>query len=284
MRNLINMQKYWILRSKRTWVLIILCAVLITLSTLMMKIEVNMANSNKEFSDAMVQSSDSVSVGVHTNIFTTQEFANNEKFSVETMIGQNYASNLVLLLACIFAVCCAISEIKNGYIKNMTCYMKQRSYYVYAKVFDIIMYSLVLVLIVPLFTILGSLLFFGYIRFTDIPAMIGMIGMQWLVTSALGIFAMLITIIFRSTALPIAFIVCCATGFDSLIMSLFNTLLKNALPSGCDLRDYVLSPYTSSVCVGSTSSTIIKCSIVAACYMVVSIIVSAIIMNKRDVK
>lgn len=250
----------------------------------MMKVEINMANSNKDFRDSITESSDNVSVGVQTNVLATEEFANNEKISVDTMIGQNYTSALALILGGIFAVCCAICEMKNGYIKNMTCYMKRRSYYVYAKVFDIIWFSLALVLIVPLLTTLGSLLFFGYIRFVNITAIIGMIGMQWLIASAFGIFAMLITIIFRSTALPVAFVVCCATGIDSLIMSLFNTLGKKFLPDSFNFKDYVLTPYTSSVCVGSTSSTIIKCSIVCACYIVISIIVSAVLMNKRDVK
>lgn len=208
-----------------------------------------------------------------------------EEVPFSELVNENMKSNLLLLLCAIFVPLFVHAEYKNGYIKNIAGQLSNRGMLVVSKLVAVAVQILILFVSYIVWAAVAGMVFFKDTLVTgNFMDLLGGSALHYLLCLAVGYVVLMLTLVTRSSALPLTFGVLCSTGFTALLYSGINMVVS--VITGKDTFDIGL--YTPEMNVGHitfdmTNEALMRVLIVGSVYAVLAAVIAVRVMKKRDV-
>ena len=279
MFNLIKMDLYRLLRSNSTYVMVILTASIAVFSIYTVYLVQNMTEKDLPPSTESIDTeSDDLSFGIYVD--TDPQWINGD-IDYSEMLGTHLQSGLMLILVSVFASLFVAAERKNGFVKNIAGQFRNRRIMVAAKLAVIAVQVLILLVTFALSVLIGCLIFWGdQIVLTSIPKLLQLAGLQYLLHFAFACLIIFLCLLTNSAAFSMTTGILLCSGFGGLIYGLIDRVAGNSFR----IEKYMLESNISSVGAGVPSDVVIQAMFIGIGYILVTMILSMLIVQKRDIK
>lgn len=201
------------------------------------------------------------------------------------LVNENMKSNLLLLLCAIFVPLFVHAEYKNGYIKNIAGQLPNRGVLVVSKLVAVAVQILILFVSYTVWAAVAGVVFFkDTLVAGSFMDLLGGSALHYLLCLAVGYIVLMLTLVTRSSALPLTFGVLCSTGFTALLYSGINVLISTM--TGKDTFDiglYTPEMNVAHITFDMTNGALVRVLVVGFLYALVAAGIAIGVMKKRDV-
>lgn len=280
MFNLIKMDIHRLFYSKSTWVIFFFAAVLSVFSVTMTNTDIHMM---KEEPSATEETMDERQIGI--SVEADSEWVDGD-IEIGSIISVEMRSALLAILCVIFTALFINAEQKNGYIKNIAGQFPRREKLVASKfiaiAFQIFLMMLVFIIgiIVSGFVLWGNRFYLG----SSAP-ILRYLGSQYLLHLGFAALTMLLCMLTRSSAFSMTSGILLCSGLAVPVYAVVNKIVSDMKPGlKFDINHYVLDGNITMMTLGSASDVLVRGAVVGAAFAIVSVILSMIMIKKRDVR
>lgn len=280
MFNLIKMDIHRLFYSKSTWVIFFFVAVLSVFSVTMTNTDIHMM---KEEPSATEETMDERQIGI--SVEADSEWVDGD-IEIGSIISVEMRSALLAILCVIFTALFINAEQKNGYIKNIAGQFPRREKLVASKftaiAFQIFLMMLVFIIgiIVSGFVLWGNRFYLG----SSAP-ILRYLGSQYLLHLGFAALTMLLCMLTRSSAFSMTSGILLCSGLAVPVYAVVNKIVSDMKPGlKFDINHYVLDGNITMMTLGSASDVLVRGAVVGAAFAIVSVILSMIMIKKRDVR
>ena len=280
MFNLIKMDIHRLFYSKSTWVIFFFVAVLSVFSVTMTNTDIHMM---KEELSATEETMDERQIGI--SVEADSEWVDGD-IEIGSIISVEMRSALLAILCLIFTALFINAEQKNGYIKNIAGQFPRREKLVASKfiaiAFQIFLMMLVFIIgiIVSGFVLWGNRFYLG----SSAP-ILRYLGSQYLLHLGFAALTMLLCMLTRSSAFSMTSGILLCSGLAVPVYAVVNKIVSDMKPGlKFDINHYVLDGNITMMTLGSASDVLVRGAVVGAAFAIVSVILSMIMIKKRDVR
>lgn len=291
MLNILNMEFTRLLKSKCTYIILVLTFLISMLNPAMFKLLEIVEN---QLSNEISTSEDADEEAVSS--MTEELFFSETEWKYTDMTEANITGCNILLLVTIFAVIFINGELKNGYIKNLTGFAFKRSKLVIANMIIVAIYTIISLLACFIATTAITALLFSDSSMGDFGEFAKVFGVQILLHLAFAFFVSSLTYFVRSSVMPMIVGISLASGMGALIYQLLSLAVNKIFEpeKDFDLTKYTLSGNVLSTVSkgndlaltmgGASSDDLIRATIVAIVCGAAALIVGCIVTEKKDIK
>ncbi len=289
MINAIKMDIYKMFKSKSTWILLF-CIIAVSFATVgVMKITINQFKDNPALLEQIEQASsdENVSVGFTAKTDNITDHINGMKFTVNELFSSMTNGSMISMLVAIFCLIFFNSELKSGYIKNLAGQFTRRRYLIFSKLVVAFLFTIFTFAFSISAMILGSKVFLGYVISGGMLSLIKIVLTQFILMFAICALILFIVEWLRNTAGSITASMCIVAGIaDVLVMFLSKLLTGNNIIKDKDftLSKYILTGNISTIGPASSSKDMLTAVIVACVFLILSVVGSVFVLEKRDIK
>ena len=280
MFNLIKMDIHRLFYSESTWVIFFFVAVLSVFSVTMTNTDIHMM---KEEPSATEETMDERQIGI--SVEADSEWVDGD-IEIGSIISVEMRSALLAILCVIFTALFINAEQKNGYIKNIAGQFPRREKLVASKfiaiAFQIFLMMLVFIIgiIVSGFVLWGNRFYLG----SSAP-ILRYLGSQYLLHLGFAALTMLLCMLTRSSAFSMTSGILLCSGLAVPVYAVVNKIVSDMKPGlKFDINHYVLDGNITMMTLGSASDVLVRGAVVGAAFAIVSVILSMIMIKKRDVR
>ena len=279
MFNLIKMDLHRLSRSISTYIMIVLAASLAFFTVYMTNHELNIVKENPpavtEISDT---DSDENTFGI---VVDTNPMWISGDIDVSEMLGVQLRSNMALILVSIFVTLFVAAERKNGFIKNIAGQFHNRSIMVAAKLVAVAVQVLILFATFVSFILISSFIFWGdRLVLASVSELLQLIGVQYLLNFAFACLITFFCLLSNSSAFSMTIGILLCSSLGTLVYNLIDRVISNSFR----IEKYMLEVNISYVGAGVSSDVAARAVVVGIGYILVTMILSMLIVQKRDIK
>ena len=292
MLNLIKMEFFRALKSKCTYVLIILIALFSILNPIMLKLTITMMNNSPEMKESYTSALDQseqqqsdVNIGM-SSYGSSKWYADNYEFKITDMSEELLNSGFVVLSLVIFTVIFVSAEIKHGYVKNMLGQIYKREKLVFANGIICILMMFAMTVISIIITSLTGVLLFNNVVLGDVGNFCQYLLTKFLLYIAFASLIILLSYLVRSSAFAMVIGICLQMGIGSLVYLLISTVVNKVFKpdSTFSMQKYTITGNISAITQDASEHTYIRAIIVALIYCTVFTFLACTVAKKRDLK
>lgn len=290
MVNLIRSELYRLVKSKCTYVLLIILAVFSVLNPLLYKaidsIDIDMSQVQAEI-EAMEEEMPEESLEVGYSAYSGEKWFDEEyQITVSDMIQENITGAFVLLFIAIFAALFFNAELKNGYIKNIITQLRCRCNLALANFAAAEIMLLLMFIVNIIVTTAASYILFDDISFGSVGDLAVYHLVQLLLHSAFIAMVQFITYLTRSTAFSMTTGICISSGLSAVILSPLSQLIIKYLdaPNDFSLANYSVSGNIMAVTTTTSGENLIQPIIVGIIWLAAMFSLGCLFLRKKDIR
>lgn len=233
MLNLIRADLFRMIKSKSTWVilLIVFLGALGTLALSAYFIEADLAG----FATADQGSGLTITIPEDSPAFSVT--------SIKELVESFFTDNTGVMFIIVFTVLFTGGNIRTGYNKNIAGVVGHKYKFVLSEALIICLFTALTIILLTCAAIIGGLAFFDNLTFTGLASVLPFLGLQLLLRSGLGLVVAAFTEISRSNLISLLVWVIYSGGFGLTLISLIDGLVNR--------RGFI----TRSIAVGNYSLT-----------------------------
>lgn len=188
---------------------------------------------------------------------------------------------LITLFVLIFTVIFFSNDEKNGFIKNIVPLQRKRFEIFISRAIYILIYLIAAVLFsLVIFSISYKMFFGSTVYFSISSADLRQFGINLLLSFAVLIMVSMLTVLSRGNALPLTIGILYSLNFFSLFTGIINFLI-NKLPG---VKDFDSSCLLLMTYFSGDYGTMLQKILVPVGYIVISTVLGALILEKRDIR
>lgn len=281
MLNMIKMDLYRMFRTKSLYVVWIIAAAAIIISTGFSKDEYDMiseeAGAPKEMAE--MQAEEPVQLGLSV-ILPTEP---GEKVTVADILFANTQAKFIALFLVIFAVMYATADINSGYIKNIGGQVRNRGSLILAKAVSLLVYTVLSMVGAAVLQIVSNQIILGYIEWGGAKDFLMYLGIQTLLHFALVLICMAIAVIIRSNVITMIIAVCLCMNMMIILYSAADKMIQKMGVKEFQLLDYTVTGKIAMLPMYPSGSECMEAVAVAVGFIVVMVAVTSLIFRKRDI-
>lgn len=280
MLNVIKMDFYRMFKTKSFYVIWIVMAILIILTTYMSAEEYRDTEIQQEKNQEMQEiSPEDMNFGM-TVILPTEAA---EKVTVYDIVFANIQGKVIGLFIVIFAVLFSTTDLNSGYIKNIGGQVARRSRLVWSKGLSLFVYTILTFGISVVVQAISNKVFFGYIKMGDVGLFFKYLVMQIVLHFALAMICMAIAMLIRNNVVSMTIAVCLCMNVMVMFYSGIDKILKNIVPKDFHILNYTVTGKISLLPMNFTNKEGLAAFVVGCIFIVVMSIISSVMFEKRDI-
>ena len=276
MLNIVKMDIYRMFKTKVLYVTIIIAAISVIASLAAARYQLNHPEYREMMEEVLEQQNElDVNMGIQIGgmgIIT-------EDTTTEDLFLGTLAGGMFLVLSVIFCVVFVCTDHNSGFIKNVVSRKNYRSQTSLSKAISMVIYTVVQYAVCLGIFILGYVLLFHNVNFTNVNDFIRFIAVQMLMQVAIMNLCILLCNLVRNMAFCMATGICISAGLFFLIASLID---RFDLP--IKTTDYLLTVLMRTLPVTYDSTLYIRVLVISIVSIVVYQTASFITMKRQDVK
>jgi ABC-2 type transport system permease protein len=284
MFNVLKMDLYRMAKSNATWIILLASMLMMFVSIFMTSQDIDYYNSNPIALENLQENGGEINWGIYIGS-VNPKWCNGNEISLMDLVAVNIKSKLLLMFLVVFITYFVGSEGRNGFIKNIAGQVRNRSSLILGKFIAIGIFTIVMIVAAVFSTMLGSLIFLGYVNFVGIKQGLIFLVVQILLHIGYGMFILLLFNVTRSSIATMLSGILIAAGIlqvvDAILFSIFKGLDSI---EGFSVMKYLTSGNVGVLSINSSNAVYTQAGMIAVCAIVLMTVLSSIIIQRRDLQ
>lgn len=282
MINMLKMDLFRMFKTRSMYVIWMVMAFMIFLTTPILKSEVEQVfeNANGDVVASTEQAQeDPETVGISVSI----DKGDSEKYSVYDIVYGNVQARAVALFVVIFAVLFATADLNSGYIKNIGGQVRSRGQLVLSKTISIFVFTIMTFLVFTTLQTVANGIFLGYIKWGNPRDFLFYSGTQILLHFALAVICMAIAIFLRNNVVSMIFAVCLCMNIMTLVYSVLEKLIHKMGAKEFEIMNYTVTGNISRLSKELTNKDSLSAICISVVFIVIMGVLGSVVFEKRDI-
>ena len=281
MLNIIKMDLYRMLKTKSMYVIWIVLAAILLITTSLCKTDYEFLTEK----DAMKQEQvteptvDNINVGMMVTLPTEP----GEKVTVYDIFFANSQGKFYALFLVIFTVLFSSADIGSGYIKNIGGQVRSRRNLIFSKASVLFVYTTVTMLLYFIIQIIAQQMYFGYLEWGNGSELLRYFGIQILLHYALVLISMAIAVVLNSNVFSMTIVICLCMNTMIVLYGVINHLIQKAGVENFQILKYTVTGKIALLSMSPTNKECLTAVVIAAAFGIVVTLLTAWVFRKRDI-
>ena len=281
MLNIIKMDLYRMFKTKSMYVIWIVLAAILLITTSLCKTDYELLNEK----DAMKQEQvteptvDNINVGMMVTLPTEP----GEKVTVFDIFFANSQGKFYALFLVIFAVLFSTADISSGYIKNIGGQVGNRGSLIFSRSIALSVFSVLTMTGAFLFQAAANCIVFGELEWGNTKAMLSYFVAELALHYALVLICMAIAIILKNNVISMVIAVCLTMNVMTIVYGVVNSAIQKIGIQNFQIYKYTITGKLSLLPMNPSGNECLAAFGVAIVFIVMMISVSSVVFQKRDI-
>ena len=281
MLNIIKMDFYRMLKTKSMYVIWIVLAAILLITTSLCKTDYVLLTEK----DAMKQEQvteptvDNINVGMMVTLPTEP----GEKVTVYDIFFANSQGKLYALLLVIFTVLFSTADISSGYIKNIGGLVRNRGTLIISWAIALAVFTVLTMAGAFLFQAAANGIFFGELEWGNTKAILSYFVTELALHYALVLICMAIAIILKNNVISMVIAVCLSMNVMTIVYGVINSAIQKIGIQNFQIYKYTITGKLSLLPMNPSGNECLAAFGVAIVFIVMMISVSSVVFQKRDI-
>ncbi|SCH64017.1 ABC-type transport system involved in multi-copper enzyme maturation%2C permease component [uncultured Clostridium sp.] len=281
MLNIIKMDLYRILKTKSMYVIWIVLAAILLITTFLCKTDYELLTEK----DAMKQEQvteptvDNINVGMMVTLPTEP----GEKVTVYDIFFANSQGKLYALLLVIFTVLFSTADISSGYIKNIGGQVGNRGSLIFSRSIALSVFTVLTMTGAFLFQAAANCIVFGKLEWGNTKAILSYFVAELALHYALVLICMAIAIILKNNVISMVIAVCLTMNVMTIVYGVVNSAIQKIGIQNFQIYKYTITGKLSLLPMNPSGNECLAAFGVAMVFIVIMISVSSVVFQKRDI-
>ena len=281
MLNIIKMDLYRMLKTKSMYVIWIVLAVILLITTSLCKTDYELLTEK----DAMKQEQvteptvDNINVGMMVTLPTEP----GERVTVYDIFFANSQGKLYALLLVIFTVLFSTADISSGYIKNIGGQVRNRGTLILSRAIALAVFTVLTMAGAFLFQAAANGIVFGELEWGNTKAILSYFVTELALHYALVLICMAIAIILKNNVISMVIAVCLTMNVMTIVYGVINSAIQKIGIQNFQIYKYTITGKLSLLPMNPSGNECLAAFGVAIVFIVMMISVSSVVFQKRDI-
>ena len=281
MLNIIKMDLYRMLKTKSMYVIWIVLAAILLITTSLCKTDYELSTEK----DAMKQEQvteptvDNINVGMMVTLPTEP----GEKVTVYDIFFANSQGKLYALLLVIFTVLFSTADISSGYIKNIGGQVRNRGTLILSRAIALAVFTVLTMAGAFLFQAAANGIVFGELEWGNTKAILSYFVTELALHYALVLICMAIAIILKNNVISMVIAVCLTMNVMTIVYGVINGAIQKIGIQNFQIYKYTITGKLSLLPMNPSGNECLAAFGVAIVFIVMMISVSSVVFQKRDI-
>ena len=281
MLNIIKMDLYRMLKTKSMYVIWIVLAAILLITTFLCKTDYELLTEK----DAMKQEQvteptvDNINVGMMVTLPTEP----GEKVTVYDIFFANSQGKLYALLLVIFTVLFSTADISSGYIKNIGGQVGNRGSLIFSRSIALSVFTVLTMTGAFLFQAAANCIVFGKLEWGNTKAILSYFVAELALHYALVLICMAIAIILKNNVISMVIAVCLTMNVMTIVYGVVNSAIQKIGIQNFQIYKYTITGKLSLLPMNPSGNECLAAFGVAIVFIVMMISVSSVVFQKRDI-
>lgn len=281
MLNIIKMDLYRMLKTKSMYVIWIVLAAILLITTSLCKTDYELLNEK----DAMKQEQvteptvDNINVGMMVTLPTEP----GEKVTVFDIFFANSQGKFYALFLVIFAVLFSTADISSGYIKNIGGQVGNRGSLIFSRSIALSVFTVLTMTGAFLFQAAANCIVFGELEWGNTKAILSYFVAELALHYALVLICMAIAIISKNNVISMVIAVCLTMNVMTIVYGVVNSAIQKIGIQNFQIYKYTITGKLSLLPMNPSGNECLAAFGVAMVFIVIMISVSSVVFQKRDI-
>ena len=281
MLNIIKMDLYRMLKTKSMYVIWIVLAAILLITTFLCKTDYELLTEK----DAMKQEQvteptvDNINVGMMVTLPTEP----GEKVTVYDIFFANSQGKLYALLLVIFTVLFSTADISSGYIKNIGGQVGNRGSLIFSRSIALSVFTVLTMTGAFLFQAAANCIVFGELEWGNTKAILSYFVTELALHYALVLICMAIAIILKNNVISMVIAVCLSMNVMTIVYGVINSAIQKIGIQNFQIYKYTITGKLSLLPMNPSGNECLAAFGVAIVFIVMMISVSSVVFQKRDI-
>ena len=281
MLNIIKMDLYRMLKTKSMYVIWIVLAAILLITTSLCKTDYELSTEK----DAMKQEQvteptvDNINVGMMVTLPTEP----GEKVTVFDIFFANSQGKFYALFLVIFAVLFSTADISSGYIKNIGGQVGNRGSLIFSRSIALSVFSVLTMTGAFLFQAAANCIVFGELEWGNTKVILSYFVAELALHYALVLICMAIAIILKNNVISMVIAVCLSMNVMTIVYGVINSVIQKIGIQNFQIYKYTITGKLSLLPMNPSGNECLAAFGVAIVFIVMMISVSSVVFQKRDI-
>ena len=281
MLNIIKMDLYRMFRTKSMYVIWIVLAAALLITTSLCKTDYESLNEE----DAMQQeqiaepTADNINVGMMVTLPTEP----GEKVTVYDIFFANSQGKFYALFLVIFAVLFSTADISSGYIKNIGGQVRNRKSLIFSRSIAIAVFTVLTMAGAFLFQAAANCIVFGELEWGNTKVILSYFVTELALHYALVLICMAIAIILKNNVISMVIAVCFTMNVMTIVYGVINSAIQKIGIQNFQIYKYTITGKLSLVPMDPSGNECLAAFGVGMVFIVIMISASSVVFQKRDI-
>lgn len=281
MLNIIKMDLYRMFKTKSMYVIWIVLAAILLITTSLCKTDYELLNEK----DAMKQEQvteptvDNINVGMMVTLPTEP----GEKVTVFDIFFANSQGKFYALFLVIFAVLFSTADISSGYIKNIGGQVGNRGSLIFSRSIALSVFMVLTMTGAFLFQAAANCIVFGELEWGNTKAILSYFVAELALHYALVLICMAIAIILKNNVISMVIAVCLTMNVMTIVYGVVNSAIQKIGIQNFQIYKYTITGKLSLLPMNPSGNECLAAFGVAIVFIVMMISVSSVVFQKRDI-
>lgn len=281
MLNMIKMDLYRMFRTKSLYVIWIVLAAILLITTSLCKTDYELMTEK----DAMKQEQvteptvDNINVGMMVTLPTEP----GEKVTVFDIFFANSQGKFYALFLVIFAVLFSTADISSGYIKNIGGQVGNRGSLIFSRSIALSVFTVLTMTGAFLFQAAANCIVFGELEWGNTKVILSYFVAELALHYALVLICMAIAIILKNNVISMVIAVCLSMNVMTIVYGVVNSAIQKIGIQNFQIYKYTITGKLSLLPMNPSGNECLAAFGVAMVFIVIMISVSSVVFQKRDI-
>ena len=281
MLNIIKMDLYRMLKTKSMYVIWIVLAAILLITTSLCKTDYELSTEK----DAMKQEQvteptvDNINVGMMVTLPTEP----GEKVTVFDIFFANSQGKFYALFLVIFAVLFSTADISSGYIKNIGGQVGNRGSLIFSRSIALSVFTVLTMTGAFLFQAAANCIVFGELEWGNTKVILSYFVAELALHYALVLICMAIAIILKNNVISMVIAVCLTMNVMTIVYGVVNSAIQKIGIQNFQIYKYTITGKLSLLPMNPSGNECLAAFGVAMVFIVIMISVSSVVFQKRDI-
>lgn len=281
MLNMIKMDLYRMFRTKSMYIVWIVLAVALLLTTFLCKTDYD--SLSKEDAMQQEQITEPTEENINVGMMVTLPTKPGEKVTVFDIFFANSQGKFYALFLVIFAVIFSTADIGGGYIKNIGGQVQKRGVLIFSRSIALAVFTMLTMVGSFLFQAVANDIVFGELEWGNLKAILSYFLTELTLHYALMLICMAIAIILKNSVISMVIAVCLTMNVMSIVYGLVNSAIQKIGIQNFQIYKYTITGKLSLLPMNPSGNECLAAFGVAIVFIVVMISVSSVVFQKRDI-
>ena len=281
MLNMIKMDLYRMFRTKSLYVIWIVLAAILLITTSLCKTDYELLTEK----DAMKQEqvTEPTVENMNVGLMVTLPTEPGEKVTVFDIFFANSQGKFYALFLVIFAVLFSTADISSGYIKNIGGQVGNRGSLIFSRSIALSVFTVLTMTGAFLFQAAANCIVFGELEWGNTKVILSYFVAELALHYALVLICMAIAIILKNNVISMVIAICLTMNVMTIVYGVINSAIQKIGIQNFQIYKYTITGKLSLLPMNPSGNECLAAFGVAIVFIVMMISVSSVVFQKRDI-